>query len=486
VLSAAVGLLLAVLLTRILGTSPVAVLLSAVALAAWYGGRRPALLTALLVLGPSLVVALSPSSGQLLPPAFSRAATLEPIQLGLAAASAVLIAAASGHLRATRATAKEAPAAEMESRAALLETPGAPADAELREIFEGLAEAVAVSDSAGALVEVNQALSDLTDYDAAELRGLRVQDLLVASSPRTPAERTEFERSGRWRGERELRRRDGTRLPVELRTRALHPGPDSLYVTVLRDIAEREARQRAQDEFIAIIGHELKVPLTLLIGWAEILQSLGTYNEHAVTTISAQAKRLNRLVSDLLDVTRLRAGRLELLVEPVDLAELLRISTAQAQSVAPRHAIRAELLEQPLLRTVDRDRIQQVLENLISNAVKYSPAGGEILLRLESVGEETRIIVRDQGGGIPAKALPHIFEPYYRGETTAGSAEGLGLGLYISRLLVEAHGGRIWAESETGRGSSFTIVLSSRDPPPTGSTTPASPTEPRHAQMRGF
>src|SRR5688572_14060832 len=103
VLSAAVGLLLAVLLTRILGTSPVAVLLSAVALAAWSGGRRPALLTALLVLGPSLVVAPSPSSGQLLPPAFSRAATLEPIQLGLAAASAVLIAAASGHLRATRA-----------------------------------------------------------------------------------------------------------------------------------------------------------------------------------------------------------------------------------------------------------------------------------------------------------------------------------------------------------------------------------------------
>jgi signal transduction histidine kinase len=114
--------------------------------------------------------------------------------------------------------------------------------------------------------------------------------------------------------------------------------------------------------------------------------------------------------------------------------------------------------ETPVVGTWDRDRLGQVLDNLLGNAVKYSPQGKEIVVRVAIVDGEARLCVRDQGDGIPAATLPSLFERFFRADN-AGSASGLGLGLYIARMLVEAHGGRIWATSEPGEGSVFTIAL---------------------------
>ena len=192
------------------------------------------------------------------------------------------------------------------------------------------------------------------------------------------------------------------------------------------------------------------------------------YSERGVEAILAQVGRMDRLVGDLADVARLEAGRLRLARAPVDLAELARAGAEQARLLSPRHPIRVELPNGPVVALVDRYRVGQVLQNLLGNAVKYSPPGSEVVVRVEATDGEARLSVADAGPGITPGALPRLFERFYRADP-AGAPAGLGLGLYISRMLVETHGGRIWAESAPGEGSTFTVAL------PIGGPTPAEP-----------
>jgi PAS domain S-box-containing protein len=326
-------------------------------------------------------------------------------------------------------------------------------------VFQGLADPIAIADPEGRLLQANDALARLTGHRLEALSRLRMDELIVPGSGRTAVSRAQFEQTGRWVGERELRRADGATLPVDLRTQALRPGPETLYVSVFRDLADRRAEEQAQDEYVALVGHELKGSLTLLIGWVEILDKLGAFDNRAVRAIQTQTGRLNRLVGDLLDVTRPGGGQLRLFLSQIDLVETLRTAALQAETLSAQHPIRLQLPDEPLILSLDQDRLLQVLENLISNAVKYSPAGGEIVLALEAKPDQAVITLRDQGLGIAPDLLPRLFEPYYRAASTADSVRGLGLGLYISRLLVQAHGGQIEATSQPNHGSTFTITL---------------------------
>jgi signal transduction histidine kinase len=185
-----------------------------------------------------------------------------------------------------------------------------------------------------------------------------------------------------------------------------------------------------------------------------------SYDERAVNVIVSQVDQLERRLSDLTDLSRLEAGRLTLERRPADLVELVHAAVEQARGQSDRHQFRVEAPDRPVVGSWDRDRIGQVLTNLLTNAIKYSPQGGEVVVRVAEHGGEAVLSVSDQGLGIAPSDLPRLFERFYRAPDSGATARGLGLGLYIVKELVETHGGRIVAESAgEGRGSTFTVSL---------------------------
>jgi protein-histidine pros-kinase len=265
---------------------------------------------------------------------------------------------------------------------------------------------------------------------------------------------------GFWEGELVHRRKDGSRVEVASRwaLRRDAEGRPRAILELNTDISERKVLERLEREFVAMVSHELKNPLTSMKIFAEVMQATGAYNTRAVEAILSQTDRLDRLVSDLLDASRLRTGRLPLKRSRVDLCPLLRDLVEQAQATTGAHAIRLAAPARPLVGRWDRERVEQVLGNLLSNAIKYSPEGGEIRVRAEHLAGAARVSVADRGIGIEPEARERLFGRFYR--TPGAAASGAkGLGLYISRSLVEAHGGEMWVESAPGRGSTFRFTL---------------------------
>ena len=225
------------------------------------------------------------------------------------------------------------------------------------------------------------------------------------------------------------------------------------------DVADRAAPERRQRDFMMLVGHELRSPLTAIVGYAQLMQRRRAYDEQALTAILAQARQIDRLVGDLLDSSRLETGQLQLEPSQTDLVAVARAAMQQAQLTSPFHVVRLESPAGPLDGWWDRGRLAQVFANLLGNAVKYSPAGGEVLVGIEDLGTAVGVSVEDQGVGIASAALPHLFERFYRAPATAGEVPGLGLGLHVTKALVEAHGGSMQVESLLGRGSVFTFTL---------------------------
>jgi PAS domain S-box-containing protein len=260
-------------------------------------------------------------------------------------------------------------------------------------------------------------------------------------------------------------RPDGARVDVSVGLTP-HAGPLgelSAVSLIVRDISARRELERLQHEFLAMASHELRNPMTVIRGHAQLLRRRESYSERSVDAILVQSEQLQRLVDDLLLASQIEADRLNLALEPTDL--VAEVQTAAESTRAVRPSISVEAPDGPLVVLADRQRLRQVLANLLTNAVKYSPEGSKIALRVVGEADRACVAVVDRGVGIPAEAIPHLFERFYRTEGAARQAQGLGLGLYITRRIVEAHGGRIEVESEPGRGSTFAITLPLSDAP---------------------
>jgi two-component system, chemotaxis family, CheB/CheR fusion protein len=242
---------------------------------------------------------------------------------------------------------------------------------------------------------------------------------------------------------------------------------ETLILLEIEDVTEREAIERQQRELIATAVHELRNPLTAIKGYAQLMQKRKSTSDKALATILEQAQQLTRLIDDLL--THSSTDIAQPCLEPrlMDLVTLARASVEQAQLRGPGHVIRLESSEEPIQGFWDGDRLAQVFANLLGNAVKYSPAGGEVVVRLQDLGQTVRASVSDQGAGIAADALPRVFDQFYRVAATANHVPGLGLGLHVSKTLVEAHGGSISVQSVLGVGSTFTFELPCVAPAPT-------------------
>jgi signal transduction histidine kinase len=220
-----------------------------------------------------------------------------------------------------------------------------------------------------------------------------------------------------------------------------------------------EAACRKKDEFIAVFSHELRTPLTAAVVASALIERLPSNDPRAITArevLGRQLEQARRLVDDLLDIERVNAGKIQLAPERIDLAALVRESVAAI--LMPTHAF--ELDTRTAWVVGDTGRLRQVVENLITNAMKHTPAGGRIAVSTMPDGDEIVLRVDDSGAGMPADLLDRVFEPLVQGPTPGGTGKGLGLGLSVVRRLVELHGGRVEALSAgVGQGSSFVVRL---------------------------
>jgi PAS domain S-box-containing protein len=355
----------------------------------------------------------------------------------------------------------------------------------LRAIWETSPDAMALSDPEGMVVAANPAYLSLYGYPIEEIVG---HPFSVIFPPETREQVQAQYRSAFATAdastvfEAEIRRRDGESRTVESRVSFLTRGERRLaMLSIIRDVteqkraaslAERLAEENAalyaqaqetlrlREEFIAMASHELKNPLAALRGFAELLQRRQAYAPNLVDGIILQTARLDRLIRNMLDFSLAHTGHLQLRRGQVDLIATVQLAVTQAQLLTRQHEFRLEAPDEPLIGDWDVDRLDQILQNLLSNAVKYSPDGGTIRIQVEDLGDAARVSVIDQGIGIAQEAIPQLFARFYRSpDVEASRTGGLGLGLSIAHMLVEAHGGQITVESQPGDGSTFSITL---------------------------
>ena len=327
----------------------------------------------------------------------------------------------------------------------------------VRAVLDTTPDAIALLDGDGAVI-----------VDNPPMRAVRAE---FAAHATTLDPRTKADADGAGIGEAE--RRDEVVLTGARRTFARYVAPvhDGRgrpigRLLVVRDITGEREADRAKQDFFALVSHELRTPLTAILGYVELLLSDDTAGfppEHArhLEVIDRNARRLVRLVGDLLFAAQVEGA--PLLLEPgeVDLAALVRDAVELGRCRAEEAGITLATELEPVARSIgDRDRLAQVLDNLLLNAFKFTPPGGRVVVRLTQAGAQARIEVADTGIGIAEDDLPQLFDRFYRARNATGhSVPGLGLGLTIVRTIVEGHGGTVGVRSRVGEGTAFTIAL---------------------------
>jgi PAS domain S-box-containing protein len=265
-------------------------------------------------------------------------------------------------------------------------------------------------------------------------------------------------------------RRNGEEFPVEARISQIDVAGKTFYTVILRDItarkraeAEREAAIRAKDEFLAMLGHELRTPLSAVKHAVVAAQLDDGRRKQALEIAGRQADQLGWLLDDLLDVARIAQGRITLRKERIHLGAIIRRAVEATRPVVEerRHELSVSLPLADVRVAADPARIEQIVVNLITNAAKYTEPGGRITLTMERQGDEAVISIRDSGIGIAPDLLPRVFDLFTQADRALDRAQGgLGVGLTVARRLVELHGGQIEARSEgLGRGAEFVVRL---------------------------
>jgi PAS domain S-box-containing protein len=354
----------------------------------------------------------------------------------------------------------------------------------LAAIVDSSDDAIIGKDLDSIVTSWNAAAERIFGYAAAEIIGRSIRVLIPDDRQHEEDDVLRRIRNGQRLEHYETlrRRKDGTVFPVSL---TISPIRNQHGVVIgaskiARDVTDRlradDERQRLldnarsanhlKDEFLATLSHELRTPLNAIVGYTRMMQSglLSAEKQgRAVDTVVRNATSLTQIVEDILDISRIVSGKVRLNVQPVELSQLVREVAETSQPAADAKGIGLEVIAEPdgTLVSGDPDRIRQVLWNLCSNAVKFSARGGRVQLRLERVNSQVEITVSDNGMGIAAEFLPHLFERFSQADQGSSRLHsGLGLGLAISRHLIELQGGRISAHSAgPGRGATFRVEL---------------------------
>jgi len=261
--------------------------------------------------------------------------------------------------------------------------------------------------------------------------------------------------------------KDGHRVPVSITVSPIRSKDGTIIGAskIARDITDelramRELNDR-KDEFIGVAGHELRTPITTIKGYLQLMEehSLDPAGKSFIEKALRQVNKLNRLVTDLLDVSKIQAGRLEYNMMPCFLLPLVRESVDMVGQMHPSHRLETELPAEDIVIMADGPKIEQVMINFLTNAIKYSPEADRVALRVKKEEGRVVVVVQDWGIGIPTEHLEHIFDRYYRVNASEHVIGGLGLGLYISNEVIRRHGGAVWVRSEPGKGAEFYFSL---------------------------
>ncbi|MCA9153175.1 MAG: PAS domain S-box protein [Planctomycetales bacterium] len=347
-----------------------------------------------------------------------------------------------------------------------------------RRTFDSMPAGMVMCNSEGQIVLVNNRVLELFGYRDDELRGALVETLVPERyQERHVSHRRRYfaESMGRLMGEgRELfgRRKDGSEFPVEVGISRVETDEGFFVLAAIADItARRDATEALRDEidrrerFLAMLSHELRNPLNAVRNASHLLSSGPdvVMAKEAVAIIGRQTHHMTRLLDDLLDVSRITRDRISLNLEQVDLRNVLDEAVEAVQPLASEGSviIERDFCLEPVVIEADHSRLEQVVSNLLTNAVKYSNEGGRVTLRLEKNTSHATVFVRDKGVGISSEMLPRIFDLFVQADTTLDRSKGgIGVGLTLARKLVQMHGGSISAHSDgVGQGSEFEVVL---------------------------
>jgi PAS domain S-box-containing protein len=344
----------------------------------------------------------------------------------------------------------------------------------LAAIFQQSDEGILTVDTALRIIDFNPAMERLTGWHESEVLGRFYYEVLrprdrqgnevgLVGSPILRA----FAGQNVVNQEMVISARDGQRFDVSVTASYVGSakGEPASGILTIRDITREREQEEQRSTFISVISHELQTPIAIIKGYASTLaRTDAVFDEEALRSrlnaIEEEADRLNKLVGNLLYASRIQAGGLQMDIAPLDLPRLIETVVHRLQVKSPD--VKVELNLPPYLPTVmaDRDRIEEVLQNLLDNAIKYSPDRRELNVSCRATGDEVIVSVSDVGMGISLREQEQIFERFQRvGGGTTSSTQGAGLGLYISRAIVEAHGGHIWVESTLHQGSTFSFSL---------------------------
>jgi PAS domain S-box-containing protein len=356
-------------------------------------------------------------------------------------------------------------------------------------IFQNSTDAIFMVDCDGRIVAFNPAAELLTGWFTDEILGhdcgeafpgepdnppylsdVTLRVLAEGAAQDTVVEATIINRSGHRR-----------HVAASYAYVAASNGEGPYALAVVRDISRQKEVERLKSDFISMVSHELRTPLAVIKGYAATLLNPSLHFDtqrqiRFLRGINDASDRLTRLIDNLLSVSRFESGRFKLNLQTVDLTDAVRKVVTGMHSSAGSHELRCIVPPEGVTLRVDRDQIEQVLINLITNALKYSPEGGEVVVELRVVSglfppaDPTKpdaphqsaalLSVKDEGIGIPPNQIRFIFDKFYRGDAPAVKrVPGTGLGLFICKSIVEAHRGRIWVESQLGRGSTFYVAL---------------------------
>ncbi len=345
----------------------------------------------------------------------------------------------------------------------------------LDAILESSADGIMIMDSAHRIQRFNRALMKLTGWSAADAIN-RTHDEVIRWARREPGPDLAQAEADGWPlttssaplyVEGDLVRQGGGYTAAGVTYAPLFDREGRLVnlIANVRDITRFREAEELKSTFISIISHELNTPVALIKGYAEtLLREDARWDAATVRdslgVILEESDRLAELIENLLDASRLQAGGLKLNLAEAPLDRLAARLVEKFQTQSPRHTLSAEFpLDFPMVMG-DEARLTQVLSNLLSNAIKYSPNGGAVAVRGSTGPNQVTVSVTDEGPGIAAADLPHVFQRFYRADSDlTRRVKGAGLGLYLSKAVVEAHGGRIWAESTPGQGTTFSFTI---------------------------
>ena len=394
----------------------------------------------------------------------------------------------------------------------------------LKILFEFAPDAVYLNDFKGTFIDGNKAAEELSGYTREKLIGKSFLKLGLLPLSQIPKAATLLARNalGKPTGPDQLilNRKDGKQVAVEISTYPVKMEGKSLVLAIARDITQRKKNEkklalyrehleelvkerttelegtlkhlekeiterkraeglikeqnerlreldRMKSEFLSTAAHELRTPLTSILGFSEILLKRKLNEERQnrfLTIINEESMSLSSLINDLLDLSRIESGRgFKITKAPIDIGGTILGNVDIFKHQTDKHTFKVNVPDDLVKIEADKDKTNQVMENLISNAVKFCPQGGEITVSVERLKGKIEISVADTGIGIPEKDLPHVFEKFYRAENASSEAiGGTGLGLAIVKYIVESHGGKMSVESEVGKGSTFSFTLPTR------------------------